>query len=54
MQNFKELKIWIKGMEVAKMTCQLTETLPKSEQYGWAAQMNRCAVSVPFNRAEEA
>ena len=34
MRNFKELRIWQKGIEIAEKTFQLTETFPKEDKYG--------------------
>lgn len=52
MQNFRALKVWQKGMEVVKMTYQLSALLPASERFGLTSQMRRCAVSIPSNIAE--
>lgn len=51
-QNYKELNIWKKGMEIVLRTYQITKTLPKCEQYGLTTQMQRAAVSIPSNIAE--
>jgi four helix bundle protein len=50
--NFKKLKIWQMGMELAKIIFELTKTFPISEKYGLISQMNRCGVSMPSNIAE--
>lgn len=50
--NFKNLKIWMLAMDITKDIYQLTSTFPKSEIYALASQMNRCAVSMPSNKAE--
>lgn len=52
MRNFKELKIWQKGFEIATCSFKLTSTFPSQEKYGLVSQMNRCAVSIPSNIAE--
>ncbi len=39
-------------MGLVKATYQLTATFPREERYGLAAQMQRCAVSIPSNVAE--
>ncbi|MGB5981568.1 MAG: four helix bundle protein [Nonlabens sp.] len=50
--NFKNLKIWQKGIELAITSYEITRKFPKEEKYGLVSQMNRCAVSVPSNIAE--
>jgi four helix bundle protein len=52
MRNFKELKIWQKGIDIAVKTFQLTETFPQEDKYGLSQQMNRSGVSIPSNIAE--
>ena len=50
--NFKKLKIWQMGMELAKIIFDLTDTFPGDEKFGLTSQMNRCVVSIPSNIAE--
>ena len=52
MRNFKELKIWQKGFEIAVKPITLTATFPKEEKYGICTQVTKAAVSVPSNIAE--
>lgn len=52
MRNFKELKIWQKGFEIAIRSCKLTATFPKEEKYGISSQITKAAVSIPSNIAE--
>jgi len=52
MRNFKELRIWQKGIEIAVKTFQLTDTFPKEDRYGISQQMNRSGISIPSNFAE--
>jgi four helix bundle protein len=52
MKNYKELKIWVKGIEIVKMTYQLSKQIPNEEKYGIISQMTRAAVSIPANIAE--
>ena len=52
MRNFKELKIWQKGFEIAVETYKIVETFPKTEKYAIAQQATRAAVSIPSNIAE--
>lgn len=50
--NFKELQVWQKAMDLAVFTYQLTGYFPKEEKYGLISQIQRCAVSIPSNIAE--
>jgi len=50
--HYKELKIWQKGMSLAKSVYRLTTRFPADERFGLSAQMRRAAVSVPSNIAE--
>ncbi len=50
--NFKNLKIWQDGISLVSETYNMTNKFPKHEVYGLSNQMNRCAVSIPSNRAE--
>ena len=52
MRNFKELRIWQKGIDIAVKTFRLTDTFPKEDKYGICQQMNKSGVSIPSNIAE--
>ena len=52
MRNFRELKVWKMGIEIAKLVFQLTRSFPAEERYSLTSQLTRCAVSVPSNIAE--
>src|ERR1043165_5896544 len=52
MRNFKELKIWQKGFEIAVDTYKVVGTFPNSEKSSLAQQVTRSAVSIPSNIAE--
>lgn len=52
MRNFKELKIWQKGFEIAVDTYKLVENFPASEKFSLTQQITRAAVSIPSNIAE--
>lgn len=52
MKNFKELKIWQKGFEIAISSFELTGNFPAREKFGLVSQINRCAVSIASNIAE--
>jgi len=51
-QNYKDLIVWQKGIALAKIIYQLTQSLPSAEKFGLIAQMRRAAVSIPSNIAE--
>ncbi|MEM1168423.1 MAG: four helix bundle protein [Cyanobacteria bacterium P01_H01_bin.35] len=50
--NFKDLKIWQKGINIAEKCYFLTKLFPKEELYGIVQQIRRSAVSIPANIAE--
>ena len=52
MLQFKDLRVWQKGMELAEHIYCSTEKFPRSETYGLASQMRRAAVSIASNVAE--
>lgn len=52
MRNFKELKIWQKGFDIAVKSFRLVSTFPKEERYGISSQLTKAAVSIPSNIAE--
>jgi four helix bundle protein len=52
MRNFKDLKIWQKGFDIATRSFKLTSTFPKEEKFGLCTQITRAAVSIPSNIAE--
>jgi len=52
MRNFKELKIWQKGFQIAVNSYKITASFPAQEKYGLATQINKAAVSIPSNIAE--
>ena len=51
-QNFRALKVWQLGMEIAEEVYRLSQQFPKHETYGLGSQMQRAAVSIPANIAE--
>lgn len=51
-QNFKQLRIWQKGIDVVKDVYRLSKDFPREELYGLTTQMRRAAVSIPSNIAE--
>lgn len=54
MHNYKELKVWMKSMDLVVEVYSITKTLPESEKFNFTSQLNRCALSVPSNIAEGA
>lgn len=50
--DFKDLKIWQKGMDIAEKCYLFTKLFPKDELYGMVQQIRRSAVSIPANIAE--
>ena len=52
MRNFKELKIWQKGFQIAVNSFKLTSTFPKEDKFGITSQITKAAVSIPSNIAE--
>lgn len=52
MKNFKQLKVWQKGFDIAVGAYKYTATLPKEERFGISSQITRAAVSIPSNIAE--
>jgi four helix bundle protein len=54
MHNFRELKVWQRSMELAKIVYETTSTFPANEKYGLTSQINRATVSIPSNIAEGA
>lgn len=50
--NYKNLKIWQLGLEIANDVSDLLMDFPKHERYDLSAQLSRCSVSMPSNIAE--
>jgi len=51
-KDYKDLKVWQKGIEIVDKVYEITRTFPNDESYGLASQMRRAAVSIPSNIAE--
>lgn len=51
-RSYRDLKVWLKGIELVKEVYALTRKFPKIETYGLADQLQRSAVSIPSNIAE--
>ena len=54
MNQFKNLKVWQKAVEIAVDTYNTTKSFPNEEKFGLTSQINRSAVSIPSNIAEGA
>jgi len=51
-RDYKDLKVWEKGIGIAERVYSLTEMYPKNEMYTLTSQMRKAAVSIPSNIAE--
>ena len=51
-QSYKDLNVWKKGIELAKLIYPLTAKFPPEERFGLVSQMRRAAISIPSNIAE--
>lgn len=52
MRNFKQLKIWQKGFDIAVQSIKLTAGFPTNERFEINLQITKAAVSIPSNIAE--
>ncbi|MGB7377122.1 MAG: four helix bundle protein [Rivularia sp. (in: cyanobacteria)] len=50
--DFKHLRIWQKGMDIAEKCYFLTKLFPRDELYSMVQQIRRSAVSIPANIVE--
>jgi len=51
-QNYRDLIVWKKAMDLVVQTYQATRQWPREELYGLTNQVRRACVSVPANIAE--
>jgi four helix bundle protein len=51
-QDYREMIVWQKAVELAFSTYRLTQPFPHSETYGLSSQMRRATVSVASKIAE--
>jgi four helix bundle protein len=51
-QNFEDLQVWQKAVELAVRIYALTRMFPDDERFGLTSQLRRSAVSVSSNIAE--
>jgi four helix bundle protein len=52
--NFKELKIWQRGMDIVDLCYDYIADLPSEEKFNLKSQIVRSACSIPVNIAEGA
>lgn len=50
--NYKNLKIWKLGLDIANEVSDLLVNFPTHEKYDLSSQLSRCSVSMPSNIAE--
>jgi four helix bundle protein len=51
-QNYLDLIVWQKAMDLAERVYSTSSALPPDERFGLCSQMRRAAVSIPANIAE--
>ena len=51
-ETFKDMPVWQRAMDVAQRVFELTEDLPRKEDYGFTSQIRRSALSIAANIAE--
>lgn len=52
MNDFRELIVWQKSIDLVEKVYQITNSFPKEEVYSLTSQIRRSAISVPSNIAE--
>jgi four helix bundle protein len=51
-KDYKDLKVWQKGIEIVDKVYALTTKFPREELYGLTLQMRKASISIPSNIAE--
>ncbi|HZR19260.1 MAG TPA: four helix bundle protein [Verrucomicrobiae bacterium] len=51
-KSYKDLLVWQKGINLVRLTYEMTKEFPADERFGLVSQLRRAAVSVPSNIAE--
>ncbi|MCS3530621.1 four helix bundle protein [Chryseobacterium sp. JUb7] len=51
-KDFTEMPVWQKAMDIAEKCFNISENLPKKEDYALASQLRRSAESISANIAE--
>ncbi len=54
MKNFKNLKVWQRGIKIVVDVYKKVNHFPKDELFGLTSQIKRSAISIPSNIAEGA
>lgn len=54
MNNYKELKVWQKAIDLSVKAYEITRSFPHSEIFGLTSQIQRAAVSIAANISEGA
>lgn len=54
MNNYRELKVWQKAIDLAEIVYSITKNFPTEEKYGLISQLRRASISVASNIAEGA
>ena len=52
MENFRDLKVWVKAHQLTLHIYQQTRTFPRDEIYGLTSQIRRASASIGANIAE--
>jgi four helix bundle protein len=50
--SYKDLMVWQKAMDLVEICYHLTDSFPRSEEFGLKSQMRRAAISISSNVAE--
>lgn len=51
-KSFKEMPVWQEAMNIAESIFNLSDNLPKKEDYGFTSQIRRAGLSISANIAE--
>jgi len=52
MRDFRKLEIWKDSIQLVEEVYSITRKFPDTEKFGLTSQMNRSAISIPYNIAE--
>jgi four helix bundle protein len=52
-RSYQDLEVWQKAMDLVEYCYRLTREFPNNEIYGLSSQLQRSAVSIPANIAED-
>ena len=52
MEDYRDLVVWQKSMELVKIVYALSKQLPKEETFALSNQLRRAVISIPSNIAE--